>query len=83
MNRQRRLCAGLWPNYMSQDPILNKFWHPLFSLFAGFELLLAAEDGIIKLANSLPFTGIEPSTICLRRVGIGLLRRGYGTTKKA
>ncbi len=54
MNRQSRLCAGMWPNYMSQGPILNEFWHPLFSLFAGFQLLLAAEDGIIELATSQP-----------------------------
>jgi len=57
---QSDVCAGLWPKYMSQGPVLNEFWYPLFSLFADFQFFLETPEGIIGLGNSLPLRWDKP-----------------------
>ena len=45
-----------WPEFMFQDPVVNRLWHHLEEEFAGWQLmLLDADDGIAAAADSAPF----------------------------
>ncbi len=51
---QYQITKDLWPKFMFHDPISNKYWKKLFSLFPNYQYSLKSNEEIIGVGNSLP-----------------------------
>ena len=60
MEAQSEITHGLWERYMSQGPVLNECWYPLFKLFPEFQFFLESDKQIVGLGNCLPLLWDRP-----------------------
>ncbi|MGM0446137.1 MAG: GNAT family N-acetyltransferase [Bacillota bacterium] len=51
---QYEITKDLWPKFMFHDPISNKYWNELFSLYPDYQYSLKSNGEIIGIGNCLP-----------------------------
>lgn len=51
---QDKLTSQVWPEFMLQDAVCNRFWFRLFTEFSDFQFTLLEKSKAIGVANSLP-----------------------------
>ena len=52
----REIGASMWPEFMLQDPVADRYWDRLFAEFAEFQIVVCdSEDEVVAMGNTIPF----------------------------
>ncbi|MBT5828995.1 MAG: hypothetical protein HOH77_02275, partial [Candidatus Latescibacteria bacterium] len=55
-----QLTEVIWPPFMHQDPIGNKYWPRLFDDFPQCQIVLLENDDVIGIGNTIPIYWDRP-----------------------
>lgn len=53
-DKQDEICTEVWPEFMLQDPIADKYWMPFIEAFPEYQVMIMDGDEILAMVNSVP-----------------------------
>lgn len=56
LDQVHQMCAGVWPDFLIHDPIVNQYWPDLYRVYPDFQFVLVedSKDCVVGVGNSLP-----------------------------
>lgn len=74
-----KVIGSVWPEFMLNDPVADRYWGRLTQEFAGFQFVLCDEaDEIIAVGNSLPVVWDSRPESLPERGWDAIFEQGYG-----